>query len=214
MNTHDRPAVALLAIPVLVTLLASLAGCQSGTYEPVYDLRVTEAVVEDGVPEEGPGTHEIAIRATWTADSGGFVGSFANPADTTAAIHWDEATIAIDGGETQPLLSAAPHPNPDLPQPPTIIPRRGTMMVGMLSAGHAEWEWFTNRAMGGAWHPTRALFGIAFDAEQSESDRRDLARTAVGKKIMIELPVRTGSRKLTHIYDIRVVEADIRATHN
>jgi len=208
MKRHEL----LLAATPLVVCLA-LVGCQSGSYEAHYELRVTEAVVEDGIPESGPGTEEIAVRVTWSADEDGLVASFTNPADTTAAIHWDEATISFDDEPPQPLLSTAPHPNPDLPQAPTLIPKYGQMIIGMLPESSAEWEWFSNRAMGGSWHPTSALFGITLNAEQSASDREALAETAVGRKIMIELPVRTGSRRLTHIYDLRVKRAEVRASY-
>jgi hypothetical protein len=199
-----------LALCTPLATVALLGGCQSVEQKATYELRVTEAVVEADIPDDGPGTEEIAVRITWSADADGLVGSFSNPADTTATIHWDEATISFDGGEPVPILSAAPHPNPDLPQPPTVIPRYGQAIVGMLPGDAAEWEWMANRAMGGSWHPTSSLFGLVFDPDQSTSERRELAETAIGRKMMIELPIHTGSRRLTHIYDLRVTGVEMR----
>lgn len=213
-----HPAGVVLAVVALaaVTLSAAvtLTGCQSPDLKAVYELRVTEAVVEADIPDDGPGTEKIAIRATWRADADGLVGSFSNPADTTAVIHWEDASISIDGGPPVPVLSAALYPNPDLPQPPTVIPRLGQIVIGILPGDAAEWEWLANRTMGGSWYPTAPLFGIAFTPEMDRNERLSLAETAVGKKIMIELPVRTGKRSLTYIYDIRVAGADLRPSSN
>ena len=198
----------------LLVALAALAGCQSADLKAHYELRATEAVMEAEIPEDGPGTEQIAVRVTWSADADGVVGSFSNPADTTAAIHWEKATISVDGEPPVPLLSAAPQPGPDLPQPPTVIPRLGQMIIGMLPGDAAEWEWFANRTLGGSWRPTAPLFGIEFTPGMSEAERLSMAETAVGKRIRIELPVRTGGRRLTHIYDIRVTGAELRPSFN
>ena len=88
------------------------------------------------------------------------------------------------------------------------------MIVGMLPRSHAEWEWLASRAMGGSWKASSGLFGVALTSEQSKSERRSLAQTAIGSKVMIKIPVRTGSRVLTHIFDVRVTGAEVYASYH
>jgi hypothetical protein len=214
MGKRDLTRWARLAgIPALLCALTLLTACQSRVYKAYYTLGVTEAVIEESVSGAGPDAQEIAVRVSWSADSDGLIANISNPADSTAAIVWDGATVSFDGGPPEALLSSAPHPDPELPQPPTAIPRYGQSIIEMLPAAAAEWEWFADRAMGGSWHPKSALFGVSLEAEQTDADRLALARTAVGRKMIVRLPVRVGSRRLTHIYDMRVIEADVRAAY-
>jgi hypothetical protein len=199
---------------VLALLVAALPGCQTASYEARYEFLVTEAVVESEAPEDGPATDEIAARITWSASSSGLDAHVTNPADTTAAVLWERSSFAYESGESEPLIGTAPHASPDLPQPPTMIPGGGQMIVGMLPRSHAEWEWLPNRAMGGTWEASSGLFGVEFESEQTESEFRSLAETALGKKAKITLVVRTGSRVVTYIYDVRVTGAEVRATYN
>ena len=203
-----------LVILSSVLICVALVGCQSSSYEVRYEVRVSEAVVEENVPENGPGTEEIAVKVVWSATSAGLSAHFTNPADTTAAILWEEATFSYGTDAREPLLSTAPHAGPELPQPHTLIPRTGQMIVGMLPLSHAEWEWFPSRAMGGTWKASTGLFGVTFTPKQSKSERRSLAETAIGQRVMIELPVRTGSRELTHIFDVRVAGAEVYASYH
>lgn len=202
----------VILLPAL--LCAALAGCQTASDEVRFELRVSEAVVEGNVPETGPGTQELAVKVSWSATTGGLDAYVTNPADTTASILWEDATFSYDSGDPEPLVATAPHAGPDLPQPPTVIPARGQMIVGMLPRSHAEWEWSTNRAMGGSWRSSTGLFGVEFTTEQSEAERRSLAEATVGRKAMIEIPVRTGSRVLTYIYDVRVTGAEVYASYH
>ncbi len=218
MNARHVP-FALLMFATLFGLLAFLllgflAGCQSSSHEVRYEVRVSEAVVEENVPEAGPGTQKIAVRVEWSATSAGLNAHVTNPADTTAAILWEEATFSYGSEEPEPLVCTAPHSGPELPQPPTLIPRTGQMIVGMLPRSHAEWEWAASRAMGGSWKASTGLFGVTFTSEQSKSERRSLAETAIGSKVMIKIPVRTGSRVLTHIFDVRVTGAEVYASYH
>ena len=197
---------------ILVCLV--LGGCQSSSYEVRYEVGVNEAVIEENVPETGPGTEEIAVKVVWSATSAGLSAHFTNPADTTAAILWEEATFSYGAEEREALVSTAPHAGPELPQPPTLIPGFGQMAVGMLPRSHAEWEWFPSRAMGGSWNASSEFLGVTLTAGQSKSERRSLADTAIGKKAMIEISVRTGSRVLTHIFDVRVTGAEVYASYH
>lgn len=203
-----------LAILLPVLLCAALTGCQTASDEVRFELRVSEAVIEENVPETGPGTQELAVKVIWSATTRGFDAHVTNPADTTASILWEEATFSYVPVEDEPLVATAPQAGPELPHPPTAIPARGQMIVGMLPRSHAEWEWSTNRAMGGSWRAVTGLFGVEFTEEQSESDRRALAESAVGRKAVIEIPVRTGSRVLTYIFDVRVTGAEVFASYH
>ena len=195
-------------------ICGALVGCQSSSHEVRYEVSVSEAVVEGNAPETGPGTQEIALRVEWSATSAGLSAHFTNPADTTAAILWEEATFSYGSEEPEPLISTAPHADSELPQPPTLIPGFGVVIIGMLPRSHAEWEWFPSRAMGGSWSASSGLFGVTLTSEQSDSERQSLAATVIGKKAMIEIPVRTGSRVLTHIYDVRVTRAEVYASYH
>ncbi len=197
-----------------VLICGALVGCQSSSHEVRYEVSVSEAVVESNAPETGPETQEIALRVEWSVTSAGLNAHFTNPADTTAAILWEEATFSYGSGEPEPLISTAPHADPELPQPPTLIPGFGVVIVGMLPQSHAEWEWFPSRAMGGSWSASSGLFGVTLTSEQSDSERQNLADTAIGKKAMIEVSVRTGSRVLTHIFDVRVTGAEVYASYH
>lgn len=209
MNAACRVLAACCALAACF----SFVGCQSATFEPVYELRVTEAVIEDHAPDDAPDSRSVAVQVTWTADADGLVANVSNPSDTTAIIDWEKAVISVEGEPPTPLVSTAPHTGPDVHQPPTVIPGHGQVIVGMLPAGEAEWTWLPNRAMGGSWHLAAPLFGIAFDPGMSEAERQTIAETAVGRKLMVELPVRTGSRSFKHIYDIRVTGASARQVH-
>ena len=88
------------------------------------------------------------------------------------------------------------------------------MVVGMLPLSHAEWEWFPSRAMGGSWNASSEFFGVTLTSGQSKSELQSLAETAIGKRMMIELTVRTGSRVLTHIFDVRVTSAEVFASYH
>ena len=197
-----------------VLICGALAGCQSTTHEVRYEVSVSEAVIEGAAPETGPGTQEIAVKVVWSATSAGWAAHFTNPADTTAAILWEEATFSYGSAPPVPLISTAPHAGPELPQPPTLIPRFGVVIVGMLPQSHAEWEWFANRAMGGSWKASSELFGVTFTSEQSDSERQSLAATAIGRKAIINISVRTGDRVLTHIFDVRVTGAEVYASYH
>ncbi len=203
----------VLLLSILICL--AFAGCQSASYEVRYEVGVNEAVIEENVPETGPGTEEIAVKVVWSASSEGLSAHFTNPADTTAAILWEEATFSYEAEEREALVSTAPHAGPELPQPPTLIPGFGQMAVGMLPRSHAEWEWSQSRAMGGSWNASSDEFlGVTLTAGQSKSELQSLAETAVGKRVMIELTVQTGSRVLTHIFDVRVTGAEVFASYH
>ena len=195
-------------------ICGALAGCQSSSPEVRYEVSASEAVVEGNVPEDGPGTQEIAVKVVWSATSAGLSAHFTNPADTTAVILWEGATFSYGSDEPEPLVSTAPHAGPELPQPPTLIPGFGVVIIGMLPQSHAEWEWSANRAMGGSWSASTDLFGVTLTPEQSDSERQNLAATAIGKKVMIKIPVRTRDRVLTHIFDIRVTGAEVYASYH
>ncbi len=192
----------------------ALAGCQSSSYEVRYEVAVNEAVIEENVPETGPGTEEIAVKVEWSATSEGLSAHFTNPADTTAAILWEGSTFSYRSKEREALVSTAPQAGPELPQPPTLIPGPGQMIIGMLPRSHAEWEWFPSRAMGGSWNASSGFFGVALTSGQSRSELQSLAETAIGKRAIIELTVRTGSRVLTHIFDVRVTGAEVFASYH
>jgi len=203
--------------PVLLSsilICCALAGCQSASYEVRYEVGVNEAVIEENVPETGPGTEEIAVKVVWSATSAGLSAHFTNPADTTAAVLWEEAKFSYGAEEREALVSTAPHAGPELPQPRTLIPAFGQMVVGMLPRSHAEWEWFPSRAMGGSWNASSGLLGVTLTAGQSKSELQSLAETAIGKRVMIELTVQTGSRELTHIFDVRVTGAEVFASYH
>ena len=200
-------------LPVLLCAVV-LTGCQTASDEVRFELRVSEAVVEENVPETGPGTQELAVKVNWSATTRGLDAYVTNPADTTASILWEGATFTCGTDDPEPLVATAPHAGPELPQQPTVIAANGQMIVGMLPMSHAEWEWSANRAMGGSWRATTGLFGVEFTPEQSEADRRALAESAVGRKAMIEIPVRTGSRVLTYIFDVRVKGAEVFASYH
>jgi len=192
----------------------ALAGCQSASYDVRYEVAVNEAVIEENVPETGLGTEEIAVKVEWSATSAGLSAHFTNPADTTAAILWEEATFLYRSEEREALVSTAPHAGPELPQPPTLIPGLGQTVVGMLPRSHAEWEWLPSRAMGGSWNASSEFFGVTLTSGQSRSELQSLAETAIGKRMMIELTVQTGSRVLTHIFDVRVTGAEVFASYH
>jgi hypothetical protein len=203
--------------PVLLSSILicwALAGCQSASYEVRYEVAVNEAVIEENVPETGPGTEEIAVKVEWSATSEGLSAHFTNPADTTAAILWEEARFSYRSEEREALVSTAPHAGPELPQPPTLIPGHGQVIVGMLPRSQAEWEWLPSRAMGGSWKASPEFFGVTLTSGQSRSELWSLAETAIGKRVMIELTVRTGSRVLTHIFDVRVTGAEVFASYH
>ncbi len=195
-------------------LCAALSGCQTASDEVRFELRVSEAVVEENVPETGPKTQELAVKVFWSATTRGLDAHVTNPADTTASILWERATFSYGSGVPEPLVATAPHAGPELPQQPTVIPARGQMIVGMLPRSHAEWEWSTNRSMGGSWRATSGLFGVDFTQEQTEAERRALADATVGRKAMIQIPVRTRGRVLTYIYDVRVAGAEVYASYH
>ena len=197
----------ILLLSILICL--AFAGCQSASYEVRYEVGVNEAVIEENVPETGPGTEEIAVKVVWSATSEGLSAHFTNPADTTAAILWEEATFSYGAGEREALVSTAPHSGPELPQPPTLIPGPGQVVVGMLPRSHAEWEWLPSRVMGGSWNASSEFLGVTLTAGQSKSELQSLAEAAIGKRVMIELTVQTGSRVLTHIFDVRVTGAEV-----
>lgn len=190
----------------------ALAGCQSASYEVLYETTLTEAVLEDNVPEDGPRTDEIAMKIEWTIESHGLTARITNPADTTAAILWEDATFT-HGDDVVALVSTAPSSSQDLPQAPTIIPRRGQLAAGMLPLSNAEWQTLPNMSMGGYWLATTGLFGVTPSADSSDEERNRQAEAAVGQKFKIRLPVRTGDRVLTYLYDMRVVRAQVRAAY-
>lgn len=206
-------SVGAVALGLAVVLTLALTGCTSSTYEVRYEVRVTEAVVETDVPEDGPGTQEIAVRSEWTVSSFALDVRFSNPADTVATIVWEGATYT-HGDETTPLVLTAPHGGPELPQPPTIIPRRGQVAVGLIPHSHGEWRWFTNRATGGIWYAVRGLFGGRAEAEQTESEWQAVAEAAVGETFEMRIPIMTGDRSLTYLYDVRVMDATVRPSYH
>jgi hypothetical protein len=212
LSSAARRTASLVLGLVLVT--AVIAGCQTASNEVRFDLAVSEAVVEEGVPETGPGTQDLAVKVTWTATTVGLDAHVTNPADTTAAILWEGATFSYGSAEPEPLVATAPHATPDLPQMPTEVPRNGQMIIGMLPRSHAEWEWSANRTMGGTWEASGGMFDIVLTPEQSESERRATAEAAVGRKAMIKIPIRTGSRVLTYIFDVRVKGAEVYSSYH
>lgn len=196
-------------VAAAAALLVLAAGCESRSYDVRYELSVTEAVVEENVPDDGPATDEIAVRATWSATGSALSARFSNPADTTAAILWEGATYTPGAGEPVALVTTAPSPGDELPQAPTVVPARGEMAVDMLPLPDAEWEWLPNRVMGGFWKASPALFGVDVNAAQSDAERRSLAESVVGERFVIKIPMRTGKRVMTHIYDVRVAGAEV-----
>lgn len=209
-----RSGLILASLLLPVALAVVLAGCQTAGHEVRYEVRVTQAVLESDAPASGADAQEIALETAWTVTSGELSARVTNPADSLAVILWDAARVSYGGDSVEALVSKAPHQSPDVPQPPTEIPPRGQMVIGMLPETNAEWEWLPNRAMGGAWRSASGLFGITLDSEQSEDDRRALAETAVGRKIVVDLTVRTGTRVLRYIYDMRVTGAEVRTTYH
>ena len=205
-------ALALTATACVLLLLAtaSMTGCQSPGYEIRYEVSKTEAVLEANAPEEGPPTERIALDIDWTITSDSLEARMSNPADTTAVIMWDGATFTY-GDETVPLVTTAPSPSPDLPQQGTVIPRRGQMAVDVVPLSQAEWEWLPNRAMGGRWRPVGGLLGIKPEATQTDDERAALAETALGEKFKVRIPVSTGHRVLTYLFDFRVAGARVEA---
>jgi len=199
-----------------VLICGVLAGCQSSSYEVRYDVSASVAVVEGSAPETGPGTQEMCVQVEWSATSAGLNAHFTNPADTTAMVLWEDATFSYGSAPPVPLVSTAPHAGPELPQPPTLIPRSGQVIIGMLPQSHTEWEWSANRAMGGSWKASSGsgLFGVTLSPEQSDSERQSLAETAIGKRAIVKISVRTGSRVLTHIFDVRVTGAEVYASYH
>ena len=197
----------------LALAIAMLAGCQQKVgFEVRYELHMTEAVVEANAPETGPTTRELACSITWTATSEGLDAHITNPADTTVSVLWEGATFSYDGGEPEPLVSTALHETDDVPQPPTVIPAGGTVIVGMLPSSHAEWEWLPSRAMGGSWGASSGLFDVLPTLAQTEEERTALAETAVGRKFKIQIPISIGSREITYIFDARVMRAEVHAS--
>ena len=203
------------ATAALAMAIAVFAGCQQKVgYEVRYELHMTEAVVEANAPETGPTTRELACSVTWTVTSEGLDAHITNPADTTVSILWEGAMFSYDGGEPEPLVSTSLHETSDIPQPPTVIPAGGTMIVGMLPSSNAEWEWLPSRAMGGSWGVASALFDVQPTSTQTEEERTALAETAVGEKFKIQIPISIGSREITYIFDARVMRAEVHASFN
>jgi hypothetical protein len=216
-DVNHGKAAATVAAPVAVAVLAAgvvvlLAGCQSASYEAVYEFNVTEAVMEENTPEEGPPTDDIAVDIQWRVGSHRLSARITNPADTTAVLVWDGAEFTHDG-ETVPLVWTAPVVNADLPQAPVSIAARGQLVADMLPVSNAVWEWLPNRAMGGSWAAGTGLFGIDPSAGQTDDERRLSAESAIGQRFKIRLVFTTGDRKLTYIYDMRVTGATVRATY-
>jgi hypothetical protein len=204
------PAVLLLASAVCVVA----AGCQQPAYEVRYEINTTPSVVENEPPEDGPRTSEIAAEMTWNLTSAALELRVSNRADTTAMIVWKDATVAYDGGEPDPLLCGSPAANPDLPQEPTAIPRRGQVVLDAIPESAAEWEWLPNRVMGGSWRASRDIMGVEAPEGATEEELLAAARSAVGHRLMVRVPVRIGSRLLIHSYDMRVKgAATYRAYH-
>jgi hypothetical protein len=218
MHTMESAAMnqssTVRVVAALGLVLVALAGCQSASHEARFELQVTEAVVEENAPEEGPTARELAAAIDWTMRTDGLDARVTNRADTVAMILWEGATFSVDGGETEPLVATAPQQEPEVPGLTSAIPAGGQMVVGMLPRSHAEWEWMPSRAMGGAWKPASGLFGVEFTTEQTEAERQALAETAVGRKVKVDVPVRIGSRVLRHIFDIRVTGAEVYASHH
>ena len=209
-----KAGLSLVTLLALALLCVTLAGCQSAGYEARFDLRVTEAVIEENPPETGPDLEELVLSFRWSVTSAGLDAHVTNPRDTTAAILWEAATFSYGPGEPEPLVATAPKAGPDLPQPPTVIPAHGQMVVGMLPRSHAEWVWSANRAMGGSWKVSERLFGVALDPEAGEADRLAAAEAAVGRSLTVEIPVGIGERVLNHIFEIRVTGAEVYASYH
>lgn len=208
-KTHGLTATAAI-MAVGAALLT--AGCQSASYEVVYEFNVTAAVMEENAPEDGPRTDDIAVDIEWSIGSHRLSARISNPADTTAVLMWDGAEFT-HGGETVPLVGTAPAPNDALPQAPVPVPAGGQLVADMLPLSNAVWEWLPSRAMGGSWGGETGLFGVDLSADQTEDERSVTAESAVGQRFKIRLPVATGSRKLVYMYDMRVTGATVRATH-
>ena len=206
------PGLTAIVVPALLSL--TLAGCQTASYEARYELRVTTAVVEENAPETGPDMDELAMTFRWSVTSVGLDAHITNPADTTAAILWEGATFSYVPGDQEPLVATAPQAGPDLPQPATVIPGHGQMIVAMLPRSCVEWEWSANRAMGGSWKPSTRLFGISLPPEASEADRLALAETAVGERLSIEIPVRIGQRVHSYTFDVLVTGAEVYPSYH
>ena len=120
-------------------------------------LAVTEAVIEENFPEDGPRTSEIAAGIEWSVASHAIGARFTNHADTTAMIVWANATIADESGEEVPLVRVtSPASGPELPQPPTNVPAGGSVAFDCFPVSLAEFEWHPNRSMGGFWRASKA----------------------------------------------------------
>jgi hypothetical protein len=201
-------------ILVALACLAAGAGCQSPAYEVHYGVRVTPAVVESDAPEDAPKTTEISADVTWTVTSHSLEALVTNRADSTATIIWEGATIAIDGGEPEPLLYTAPCPGPELPQPPTTVPRKGQVAIDTVPRSEAEWEWLPNRAMGGSWRAKEDIMGVPLADASSREAIETAAQQAVGKKLRIRLPILVGHRHITHMFELLVMDANVSRTYH
>jgi hypothetical protein len=189
-------------------------GCEAPVYEVHYEVNVTPAVVENDAPEEGPTTTQIAAEIAWRLTSSALEVRVTNRADTTAILLWEQATVAYDGGEPELLLCGSHAASPDLPQEPTAVPRRGQVALDAIPRSAAEWEWFPNRVMGGSWRATRDIMGTAADDAGTQDELLSAARQAVGRKLTVRIPVRIGSRLLTHIYEMRVADVATYRAYN
>ena len=201
-------------IPALAAVLL-LAGCQESTYRARYDVAVTEAVVEENFPDDGPKTSEIAASIEWSLSSHAIGVRFTNRADTTAMLVWANMTIADEtGDEAQLVRVTSPSAGPELPQPPTDVPAGGSVAFDCFPVTLAEFEWHPNRAMGGFWHATKGLFGVELDAAEGNDERLALAEAATGRKFRIRVPVMVGARTIVHIFDVRVTGAEVYASYH
>ncbi|MBN2564352.1 MAG: hypothetical protein JXB46_01435 [Candidatus Eisenbacteria bacterium] len=207
-----RPVLALFL--VAAALMPAIQGCESPRYEVHYELGVTPAAVESDAPEDGPKTTAIAADIAWTLTSHSLEALVTNRADTTAVILWEGATISHDGGEPEPLISCSPCPGPDLPQAPTTIPRKGQIAIDTIPGSLGEWEWLSNRAMGGSWHATADIMGVPLSEAGSMEDIEKAALETVGRKLRIRVPIRIGRRLVTHLYELRVSGADVRRAYH
>jgi hypothetical protein len=202
------------ALVVSAAAVAALCGCQAPVYDIHYEIGVTPSVVESNAPEEGPKTSDLAATITWTLTSHSLEAFISNPADSTAAIMWSGATFAYDGGEPEPLISSAPSSSPELPQAPTLVPRKGQVALDTIPRGAAEWKWMPNRAMGGSWRADRDIMGVSLSEGASKEDMEKAALETVGKKIRIRIPFRIGHRNITNSYEIRITGAEVERVYH
>ncbi len=201
-------------IPALAAMLV-LTGCQESTYRARYDVAVTEAVIEENFPEDGPRTSEIAASIEWSVASHAIGARFTNHADTTAMIVWANTTIADESGEEVPLVRVtSPASGPELPQPPTNVPAGGSVAFDCFPVSLAEFEWHPNRSMGGFWRASKGLFGVELDTAAGDDERLALAEAATGRKSRIRVPVMVGARTIVHIFDVRVTGAEVYASYH